>query len=85
MTSTPDLMQLDTQLSSVIESLQNALEVGSRATDTQCPTNADGVPFLDALDGSPDPSYAYAWGWSVSVIRNAINELNSIRNSVNTF
>lgn len=82
MLSTPDLMQLDTQLLSVIESLQNALEVGSRATDAQSPADADGSPFLDLLDGSPDPSYPYAYGWVSSALQNAVTDLQRIREGV---
>jgi hypothetical protein len=82
MLSTPDLMQLDTQLLSVIESLQNALEVGNRATDAQCPTDADGAPFLDVVDGSADPSYPYAYGWVSSALQNALTDLHRIREGV---
>lgn len=75
-------MQLDTQLLTVIESLQNALQVGERATNVDCPVDADGAPFLDPLDGSPDPSYAYAYGWSTSSIKSAITSLELIRGLV---
>lgn len=83
MMSTPDLMQLDTQLLTVIESLQNALQVGEKATDWAAPVDADGAPFLDPLDGSPDPSFAYAYGWNVATIRSAISSLESIRQTIN--
>ena len=75
-------MTIDSNLLTVIESLQNALQVGERATSVDCPVDADGAPFLDPLDGSPDPSYAYAYGWSTASIKSAITSLELIRGMV---
>ena len=79
MISTPQLMTIDSNLLTVIESLQNALEVGSRATDTVDPVDADGTPLLDPLTGDQKASYAYAYGWNRSTIENTIKSLEMIR------
>jgi len=72
-------MTIDSNLLTVIESLQNALQVGSRATDTVNPVDADGTPLLDPLTGDQKASYAYAYGWNRSTIENTIKSLEMIR------
>ena len=79
MISTPTLMTIDSNLLTVIESLQNALEVGSRATDVVDAVDADGAPLLDPLTGDQKASYAYAYGWNRSTIENTITNLQLIR------
>jgi len=79
MISTPTLMTIDSSLLTVIESLQNALQVGSRAIDTVDPVDADGAPLLDPLTGDQKASYAYAYGWNRSTIENTITNLQLIR------
>lgn len=72
-------MTIDSSLLTVIESLQNALQVGSRAIDTVDPVDADGAPLLDPLTGDQKASYAYAYGWNRSTIENTITNLQLIR------
>jgi hypothetical protein len=79
MISTPQLMTIDSNLLTVIESLQNALQVGSGATDTVNPVDADGTPLLDPITGDQKASYAYAYGWNRSTIENTIKSLEMIR------
>lgn len=79
MISTPTLMTIDSHLLTLIETLQNALEVGSRAIDTANPVDADGTPLLDPLTGDPKASYAYAYGWNRSTIQNTVTSLELIR------
>lgn len=83
MMSTPELMTLEHQLLTVIESLQNALQVGEKATDHLTPVDANGDAFLDVLTGDPSPSYSYAYGWSSACIKNAITSLELIRQTIN--
>ncbi len=79
MLSTPDQMLIDTQLLSVIESLQDALQVGENATDLDCPVDSDGDALKDFVDDSPRPSYAYAYGWTAASIKSAVFSLETIR------
>lgn len=79
MISTPQLMTIDSNLLTVIESLQNALQVGSKATDVVDAVDADGAPLLDPLTGDQKASYAYAYGWNRSTIENTITNLQLIR------
>ena len=72
-------MTIDSNLLTVIESLQNALQVGSRAIDTVDPVDADGAPLLDPITGDQKASYAYAYGWNRSTIENTITNLQMIR------
>jgi hypothetical protein len=79
MLSTPEQMLIDTQLLSVIESLQDALQVGENATDSDSPVDSDGNALKHFLDDSPAPSYAYAYGWTSSSIKSAVFSLETIR------
>jgi hypothetical protein len=79
MLSTPEQMLIDTQLLSVIESLQDALQVGENATDLDSPVNSDGDALKDFLGDSPAPSYAYAYGWTAASIKSAVFSLETIR------
>ena len=72
MIPTPEQMLIDTQLLSVIESLQDALQVGENATDIDCPVDSDGDALKDCLDDSPAPSYAYAYGWTAARVKSAM-------------
>lgn len=72
-------MTIDSSLLTVIESLQNALEVGKKATDHHAPVDADGAPLLDPLTGDQKASFAYAYGWNSATIKNAIQSLELIR------
>ena len=77
-------MQIDSHLLTVIESLQNALQVGSKAVDAVDPVDADGTPLLDPLTGDQKASYAYAYGWNRSTIENTITSLELIRELMTT-
>lgn len=79
MIATPEQMLIDTQLLSVIESLQDALQVGENATNLDSPVDSDGDALKDCLDDSPAPSYAYAYGWTAASIKSALFSLETIR------
>ena len=77
-------MLIDTQLLSVIESLQDALQVGENATDLDSPVDSDGDALKDCLNDSPTPSYAYAYGWTAASIKSAVFSLETIRTQLTT-
>jgi hypothetical protein len=72
-------MTIDQNLERTIKSLQEALGRANAATRMDCPVDADGTPFLDAIDDSPAPSYPYAVGILAAQIDIALFDLENIR------
>ena len=72
-------MTIDQNLERTIKSLQEALGRANAATRMDYPVDADGTPFLDAIDDSPAPSYPYAVGILAAQIDIALFDLENIR------